>query len=1025
MQQKLKTKVIALLIAIVAVGLAVMGYVVSTMQTNISLESYTQEMNEDFAELPDLLTEAAAEADQNTQQYDAFYQSKAESVAFMANNNAGFEATNAKMEELRSLMNLTNLLVVTKDGAVVSRAQETTAQFGDGSFTNLLETFNTNEPSEAVDKCNLRYYSCAIDSDNMVVVEQDSTELTELIEQSGSFESVLKNITIGTHGYIVAVSADDNTILYHPDESYKGKSILDCGFSQSDLQEGSIGWKTLSGTKKYCEVKHINDVYYIAMVPESDVDSARGVTTGVILFSFLMVMALVVTYGICVLNDESRRALRGAQSSKDVEESEENSLKFAKHKTIVMSFVGFIAVVVVAFYMQTLFALSSQSITNNEHADDIVNTITRMNDEADSLQEQYNRRYLNKCQVLAYILDANPSLANKSDMQRLADVLDVQYTYTFDAEGNLASTNSSFTNYALSDDPDDYSYEFRSLLQGVDYVVQDARTDEISGELRQFIGVVLHDSDGNASGFAQIGIRPTRLADLMSNLTIDHVLDGVKVGSDGFAFSISKTDGTVTYYPEQKYIGSLASDLGITSDQIKAGFNDFITINGTQYLAASVEGDYNYVYVASAGSDLMDARVPLTGATAVVTAICLALIFVVLSWGRKSITVATTPAAKAEGEGEDRIFDVTIPDGRTVRTESIATRLLGDSLKWDEKTPEEKVGTIAKIFVGIFVIAVCIAVIFRDALFDKSSLFSYVVGGGWSRGLNIFAITASLMFACVAMTLATIVKKLLSIASESMGSRGETICRLLGSFIKYATIIGMVYYCLALLGVDTTTLLASAGILSIAISLGAKELVSDIISGLFIIFEGDFRVGDIIQVGSWSGTVAEIGVRTTKVMNGQGNIKVIRNSNVSDIVNMTKQLTYTWIDVGIEYGESLEHVESILSRELPNIAKKIPAILSGPFYKGVVSLGDSSVNIRIMVQCAEKDRGQVERDLNRAIKILFDKYDIGIPFPQVVVNQPEEKRAATLAEQYAAERFNMEQKEATKDIKADKDSGSN
>ena len=240
------------------------------------------------------------------------------------------------------------------------------------------------------------------------------------------------------------------------------------------------------------------------------------------------------------------------------------------------------------------------------------------------------------------------------------------------------------------------------------------------------------------------------------------------------------------------------------------------------------------------------------------------------------------------------------------------------------------------------------------------------------------------MYKRQALTAVTIVQKLLNLLSSVLGARGETVCRLLGSFVKYATIIGMVYYCLMLVGVDATTLLASAGILSIAISFGAKELVSDILSGLFIIFEGEFRVGDIIMVGDWRGTVVEIGVRTTKVEDGAQNIKVIRNSDISNVINMTKETSYASCDVGIEYGESLERVENILAKELPNIRKRLPAIIDGPFYKGVVSLGDNSVNIRIMVQCAEKNRIQLERDLNREMKLLFDKYDISIPFQMCI-----------------------------------------
>src|SRR5699024_3524145 len=145
--------------------------------------------------------------------------------------------------------------------------------------------------------------------------------------------------------------------------------------------------------------------------------------------------------------------------------------------------------------------------------------------------------------------------------------------------------------------------------------------------------------------------------------------------------------------------------------------------------------------------------------------------------------------------------------------------------------------------------------------------------GGWEKGVNIFAVTASIMIIAVVMTGTEIVKRILKLLASVFGARGETVCRLISSFIKYVAIVAMLYYCFALFGVDTATLLASAGILSIAISLGAKDMVGDILAGLFIIFEGEFRVGDIVMIGDWRGTVLEIGVRTTKIQDGSKNIK--------------------------------------------------------------------------------------------------------------------------------------------------------
>ncbi len=1019
MSKGLKAKIAACLL-IVAAGLAFMGAVVCQMQDSISVDGFKEEMTQELSQLPDSLDQAAQNEQTDTAAYDELYQSKASSVAFMAQNNAGFAATDAKMSELKELLDVDNVSVVTKAGSVVAQAQDSKVDFSASRFNRLRQVFDSGKASDAVcidlDGMNRheRYYAAKLDGSTMVVVEQDGTELADLVEQSDSAASVLRGISVGSSGYVFSVSAKDYLIGYHPDEALQGADALQAGIDAASLEDGSYGWMELDGTRLYCGVSQIGDSYYIAAVPEADISSARGVTVAATLVAFAVVMLAVVLYGICVLRDEERR-----------QASQEDFTPFGPfvvnrktaRKGAVMSFVGFVAVVVIAFYMQTLFALSAQSLTNSHRAQQVAQSIESAQESADDLRELYSERYLNKAQVAAYILDANPKLENTRDLGRLADVLCILNVHVFDANGHQVASNTGITNFTLSEDPQSQSYEFRKLLQGADHVVQDAQVEETSGELRQYIGVVLHDADGACDGFVQLGMRPSRLADMLRNVELDHVLGSVRIGTDGFAFAVNASDGTFAYYPDAKLTGKSAVDCGMTQDQLKDGFNDYLTVNGTSYYAASVQqGDY-LIYVAGSEGTLMRSRGPITLVVALVSLVCQLLVFMLVTLERRR--KKDVQGATGQTPGESRMFDVTTPDGRTISTESVSSRFSGVGFKWHDKTPEQKVAAFLKAMIALSAIAICLAVVLKDQVFGADSIFTYIIAGGWTHGVNIFAITASIMFACVAFTAATVLQRLLRLAATAMGSRGETVCRLVASFIKYATIIGMLYYCLSLLGVDTTTLLASAGILSIAISFGAKELVSDILSGLFIIFEGEFRVGDIITVGTWTGTVVEIGVRTTKVMNGAQNIKVIRNSNVSDIVNMTKQLSYTWVDVGIEYSESLERVEAILARELPAFAQTIPAIVRGPFYKGVVSLGESSVNIRIMVQCAEKDRGQVERDLNREIKLLFDRYDIGMPFPQIVVNQPLERRDATEGERYVADIFNKEQAQASADIEVD------
>ncbi len=1018
MSRNLKIKA-AILAAFVIVSVVVMGFVVANMQDDISLKNYTADIQAEMDELPALLQSADEESAQNTQTFDEIYASKAESVAFLANNNTGFEATDAKMLEYKDLLSVDNVLVVDRAGAVVAKAQDTPANFAHARFNQLRSVFDTGEPSAAMEVDfaetgqTFRYYAARIDDNTMAVIEQNPEELDQLIENSGSQQSILKNLSVGQTGYVMAVSGRDYTVTYHPNADLVGTDALDAGIHVEDLENGRFTWMDFNGERLWAGVSEVDGSYYIGVVPHSELVGSRVLTVSVILFIFFSVAMIVALYGVFVNREDEKR---GYNPENYLNLGPVRFNKAIGRKAIVLSFVGFLAVLGVTFYMQTLFSLSSESVSSNDRAADIERTITTVQDQAANLTAQYNERYLNKAQVAAYALDANPALrADEQKLQELADTLQIQYVFVFDGTGYMAATNSPFVNFTLSEDPNDQSYPFRQLLQGVDHYIQEPMPDEVSGELRQYIGVVLHNDKGDAEGFVQLGIRSSRLENLLATVQIDNVLDGIQVGQNGFAFAVNKSDNTFAYYPDKELVGKDTTTRGMDASQLKDGYSDYLTIAGKTYYASSFETDDYYIYVAQPDSELMTERVPLTLATALCGLVCQIVIFLLVTLERRR-TVSGV-AHRADEEDEDpRMFDKQMPDGRTAKTESAASRWLYRSMRWDEKSAEQCVLTVMKVLLSVFAIAVCLAVLFQDQVFSGESVFSYILSGGWTKGLNVFAITACIMIACVVLTITMLIQQLLHLLATVFGPRGETMCRLISSFIKYASIIGMVYYCLMVIGIDTTTLLASAGILSIAISFGAKELVADILSGLFIIFEGEFRVGDIIAVGTRSGTVMDIGIRTTKINDGNGNIIIIRNSEVSNVVNMTKESSFASCDMEIEYGESLERVESVLEKEFPNIRERLSSIEDGPFYRGVVSLADNSVVIRIVAQCAEKNRGPLERDLRREMKLIFDRYDINIPYPQVVVHEPKEFKKATIMEQRAADRFNEEQKEASQAI---------
>ena len=182
-------------------------------------------------------------------------------------------------------------------------------------------------------------------------------------------------------------------------------------------------------------------------------------------------------------------------------------------------------------------------------------------------------------------------------------------------------------------------------------------------------------------------------------------------------------------------------------------------------------------------------------------------------------------------------------------------------------------------------------------------------------------------------------------------------------------------------------MIASAGVVTLIIGLGSQSLVADILAGIFIVFEGDFQVGDIVIIDDWRGTVISVGIRTTRLMDAGGNIKIVNNSEIKTLINQTQELSTAKAYVSISYNARLEDVEKVIYDNLDKMAESIPSIVKGPQYRGVSTLGESGVELLFTASCKEDDIYQVQRDMNRFIKILFDDNNIEIPFNQIVVHQ--------------------------------------
>ena len=272
--------------------------------------------------------------------------------------------------------------------------------------------------------------------------------------------------------------------------------------------------------------------------------------------------------------------------------------------------------------------------------------------------------------------------------------------------------------------------------------------------------------------------------------------------------------------------------------------------------------------------------------------------------------------------------------------------------------------------------------LFRDTYFAKYIPFQTT--DGHFDFMRIFAV----IFMClVGWAVSWLLNKAFD-AVKLKNRHADTIKGLVANVLRYAVVIFCIIYGLNMLGADILTVIASLGILALVIGFGAQSLIEDIFAGLFIIFEGRFYVGDIISVDGFRGTVRSIGIVSTQLADAGGNIKIINNSDIRTLTNLSEVTSVAVSVVSIAYGADLRKAEEVIT----DLCGMLPAMYPGMFedtpkYLGVEDLSDSSVDLKVIAKVDESNIYTARRIMNRELKLALDENGIEIPFPQVVVHK--------------------------------------
>lgn len=248
-----------------------------------------------------------------------------------------------------------------------------------------------------------------------------------------------------------------------------------------------------------------------------------------------------------------------------------------------------------------------------------------------------------------------------------------------------------------------------------------------------------------------------------------------------------------------------------------------------------------------------------------------------------------------------------------------------------------------------------------------------------SAVISLKSVGAALLSLVAAFVVGYVVKFIIN-AIKLKNNRSQTLLQLFGKFLVYAIYIAGIVVALGCFGIDTTAILVGAGVVGIVVGFGAQSLVEDIITGLFIVLEGEFVIGDIITIDGFRGEVKSIGLRTVSIEDLGGNVRIINNSEIGSLVNLSDNVSVAVVNVPVSYDDELKVAEAAVQEALSELPSEYPDIFKEvPIYKGVDTLAETHIELMVVANVAEENIYNARRIMQREIRYSCEKAKLNKP----------------------------------------------
>jgi len=228
-----------------------------------------------------------------------------------------------------------------------------------------------------------------------------------------------------------------------------------------------------------------------------------------------------------------------------------------------------------------------------------------------------------------------------------------------------------------------------------------------------------------------------------------------------------------------------------------------------------------------------------------------------------------------------------------------------------------------------------------------------------------------------------------SSSEESEKKREDTLIRIFTGALNIVIITMALLMILQEVAVEIGPILAGAGIVGLAFGFGGQYLIRDLISGLFIILENQYRIGDVVNFDGTGGLVEDISLRMTTLRDLNGTVHHIPHGEIKKVSNLSKNFARVNIDIGIAYSTNLEHVIQVIDRtgkELSEDPLFKDSVLSPPKFLRVDDFADSAIIVKVLGDTKPLKQWEISGEFRKRLKIAFDNEGIEIPFPQRVIH---------------------------------------